>query len=184
MVTPLQMARVMAVIANGGKLVKPYLIDTVEARESEEVAFAQQPETTAVLDNTAAIEVIKAGLSQVVTSRAPFFGTAWRAMNDTVPLMGKTGTAQVAGFKERADNAAKLEKIPYEQRDHAWFIAAADDPEHPLVFVALCEHAGHGSESSVPIVRQIAIRIYKEVLHRDDRAGQEEQKTGQEEPKT
>ena len=177
MVTPLQMARVMAAIANGGKLVKPYLIDTVEARGSEEVAFAQQPETANVLNNAATVEIIKSGLSQVVTSRAPFYGTAWRAMNDTVPLMGKTGTAQVAGFKERADTAAKLEKIPYEQRDHAWFISAVDDPEHPLVIVAFCEHAGHGSESSVPIVRQIAIRIFKEVLHPGDEASEEESKT-------
>ncbi len=56
----------------------------------------------------------------------------------SVPVAGKTGTAEVAG-----------------EQPHSWFAAAApaDDPEY--VVVAVVEEGGHGSEVAAPIVRRI-----------------------------
>ncbi len=157
--TPLQMARVIAAIANGGTLVTPYLIQSIETPESAEPLFRQRPAQEHALDDAAALDLVREGLRRAVNSRQPFYGTAWQAKNDIVPLIGKTGTAQVVGFRERADTQEKLEKIPFEQRDHAWFVAATDDPEEPLVIVVFCEHGGHASESAVHVAREVAKRI-------------------------
>jgi penicillin-binding protein 2 len=159
LVTPLQMARVVSAVVNGGDLVTPYLVESVENPEGEKISFGRNLERPRALQNSHALEMVQEGLRQAITSRSPFFGTGWRAKNDTVAILGKTGTAQVAVFKERADTAEELERIPYEQRDHAWFTGAIDGPEEPLVIVVFCEHSGHGSESAVPVARELAIRI-------------------------
>jgi cell division protein FtsI/penicillin-binding protein 2 len=112
-----------------------------------------------ILLNDAALEIVREGLKQAVNSRQPFYGTAWRAKNDVVPLLGKTGTAQVAKFRERAETKDALEKIPYEQRDHGWFVSAIETVDEPLVITVFCEHAGHASESAVIVVREIAKRL-------------------------
>jgi penicillin-binding protein 2 len=73
--------------------------------------------------------------------------------------MGKTGTAQVVAFKERAETKEQLMEVPYKHRDHAWFVAVTEDTEKKLVILAFCEHGGHASESAVPVVREIAKKI-------------------------
>ena len=161
LVTPLQMARVIAAVVNGGTLVGPYLIESIETPRGEDVWLRRQPPREDALDDTAAIEVIREGLREAVNSRQPYYGTGWRARNEVVSIIGKTGTAQVSRFKERADTDEKLEKIPYERRDHSWFAAAIENAGQRLVIVAFCEHGGHASESAVPIVREIAKRISK-----------------------
>ncbi len=163
LVTPLQLARAFAAVVNGGRLMRPRIMDSVSISLDGEIpAMRFESVEDGVLGNTAALEVIREGLRQAVYSRKPFFGTAWRAKNEAVELIGKTGTAQVVAFKERADTEEKLKKVRYEHRDHAWFVAATEGTREPLVILALCEHAGHASESAVPIVREIAKRIVQE----------------------
>ncbi|MBI4830616.1 MAG: hypothetical protein HY801_03480, partial [Candidatus Lindowbacteria bacterium] len=154
-------ARVIAAVVNGGKIVTPYLIDRVEGSEGLEVVHKGESGQAATLDNSRAMEVVREGLRQAIDSRQPFYGTAWRARNEAVPLIGKTGTAQVAKLRVRAETRAELDRIPYELRDHSWFAAAIDDPSEPMVIVVLCEHAGHASESAVVIVSKIAQEIMK-----------------------
>jgi penicillin-binding protein 2 len=157
--TPLQVAQAYATLANDGTLVRPYVIESVRTASNDAVLFKRNLSIERTLENTKALEIIREGLRQAVYARKPFYGTAWRAKNETIELMGKTGTAQVVGFKERAETPEELEKIPYKYRDHSWFAAIIESPEEPLVIVALCEHSGHASESAVPIVREIARRI-------------------------
>ncbi len=172
--TPLQMARVMATVVNGGRLVRPYVIDSIETPGNRDVLIKKYPLTESALDDHPTMQIIREGLAQAVTSRKPFYGTAWRAANKETPLIGKTGTAQVVGFTERADTKEKLELIPYEHRDHSWFLAAIEKSGKPLVIVVFCEHGGHASESAVVIASGIAQRISKlDVLmvERTDREG-------------
>jgi penicillin-binding protein 2 len=76
-VTPLQMARLYAAVANGGWLVTPHLVE----RPVQRVWLGLKPET---------LQVLRQGLRQVVTD-----GTA-KVLNDPSlpPVAGKTGTAE------------------------------------------------------------------------------------------
>lgn len=159
LVTPMQLACAYAATVNGGRLVRPYLIESIQRLGGEEVMLKYTPLQEHTIDNEEALKIIRVGLRQSIYSRTPFYGTGWRARNEIVSLIGKTGTAQVASFRERADTEEKLKKIPYKERDHAWFVAVTEHAEEELVIVALCEHGGHASESAVPIVREIAKRI-------------------------
>ena len=161
LVTPLQLARAYAAIANGGKLMRPYLIRGVETPGEEQPLMRNIPAQVGSLDNAEAIKLVVEGLQMAVTSRKPFYGTGWRARNKTVSLMGKTGTAQVVSFKERTETKEQLAKVPYKHRDHAWFVVVTENTKERLVIVALCEHGGHASDSAVPIVREIAIKVAK-----------------------
>ena len=161
LVTPLQLARAYAALVNGGRLMRPYLINRVLTPEGGEVLFEQEPSQEGAITNDEALKLIEEGLRQAIYARKPFFGTGWRAKNKVVSLIGKTGTAQVVSFVERAKTAEELEKVAYKHRDHAWFVAVTEDTDQPIVILALCEHGGHASESAVPIVREIAKRISK-----------------------
>lgn len=163
LVTPLQMARAYAAIANGGKLMRPYLIRGVSTPGDEQSLMRNVPSQEGALENVEALELIVEGLRGAINSRKPFYGTGWRAKNKTVALMGKTGTAQVVAFKERAETKEQLAEIPYKHRDHAWFVVVTEDTKEKLVILALFEHAGHASESTVPAVREIAIRVARVV---------------------
>ncbi len=130
LVTPVQMAREVAIIANGGKLVTPRVILRVEGEDTPEPVAAGhsiglRPET---------IEAIRKGMEAVV---APG-GTAVRILTDKYPIAGKTGTAQAPGG------------LP-----HAWFggYAPANDPK--LVVVVVIEHGGAGSQMAAPVARHV-----------------------------
>jgi penicillin-binding protein 2 len=128
--TPLQMAREVAVIANGGKLVIPRVILRVEGDESRPAP----PAATSVGLRPDTIAAIREGMKGVV---APG-GTASHIANDKYAIAGKTGTAQATGG------------LP-----HAWFggFAPADDPK--LVVVVVVEHGGGGSDVAAPIARHV-----------------------------
>jgi penicillin-binding protein 2 len=159
LVTPLQLARAYATLANGGKVIRPYVIEGVRDPGNEGIVYKHATEVERTLDNAKAMDIIREGLREAVVARTPFYGTAWRAQNETASIIGKTGTAQLVGFTERAETKEELERIPYEHRDHSWFAAIVETTGEPLVVVALCEHGGHASESAVPVVRGIAERL-------------------------
>jgi len=129
LVTPLQVAREVAVVANGGWLVQPHLLVSVEGEAEqprwERRSVGLRPETLAAL---------RAGMEAVV---APG-GTAHSIASPEYAIAGKTGTAEATGGEP-----------------HAWFAgyAPAEDPR--LVVVALVEHGGHGSATAAPIARRV-----------------------------
>ncbi len=133
LVTPLQLASVMAVVANGGERVTPHL-----------VRGSAQPAAPVEVDRVA-LEVVRRALWAVVNDR----GTGAQASTPVVEVSGKTGTVQVVEQKTWTDSAT----LPFEKRDHAWFAsyAPSDDPE--LVVVVFVEHGGKGSEQAAPLAR-------------------------------
>ncbi|MEO1163365.1 MAG: penicillin-binding transpeptidase domain-containing protein, partial [Chloroflexota bacterium] len=139
-VTPLQMARLYAGIANDGNLMRPYIVsETGILNQRTQVGT---PEVMATFDFTPnTLPTIRAGLCDVVTEN---FGTASHIFRtsqlvDTVGVCGKTGTAEDPG-----------DRLPF-----SWFAsyAPADEPE--IAVVVLVENAGDGSAIAAPITRQI-----------------------------
>jgi len=132
--TPLQMARVAAVIANGGLLVRPHLVRS--AAGMEPVNLGIQPST---------IEAVKAGMRAVVAE-----GTGWRARFQTIEVAGKTGSAQVVA-------KARLEKSPNapEIQPHGWFLCFAPADRPTIAMAVLVEHGRSGGESAAPVAHEI-----------------------------
>lgn len=108
--TPLQMAMVAAGLANGGLVMKPYVVDEAQSADFDVLDKAEPEELSQAVSSTTAREVTKLMVSTVDN------GTAFPAAIPGISVAGKTGTAQ-AGATDRS---------PY-----AWFIsyAPADNPE-------------------------------------------------------
>jgi penicillin-binding protein 2 len=69
-------------------------------------------------------------------------------------VAGKTGTAQVVSLPEDEETAEERE-IPYEFRDHAWFLAVAPAEDPAIALAILVEHSGQGGGVAAPIARDI-----------------------------
>jgi len=138
LVTPIQMARMIAAIANGGHLVIPRLrlgpIDPGPRREFAP-SISMKPST---------LDAIKDGLSLVVNGGG---GTADAARVPGIEICGKTGTVQVIQQKK----AVKSENLAYNLRDHAWFIAFAPRENPKLALAIFVEHGGHGGSVAAPL---------------------------------
>ncbi len=142
--TPLQMAGMTAILANGGKRVTPHLRRDLPVPPPAPVGL-----------DAAALAQVREGLSAVVNEPG---GTAYgHARLPNVAIAGKTGTVQVIGQKVRT-NAFSL---PFRYRDHAWFtsFAPVDDPR--IVVAVFAEHGGKGSAVAAPLA-QALYRIYFE----------------------
>ncbi|MBU4353957.1 MAG: penicillin-binding protein 2 [Proteobacteria bacterium] len=144
--TPIQMARVVAAIANGGSVYKPYIVEKVESPAGE-ILYRAKPEVQSRLGaSPATLEVVRQSLVGVVND-----GTAKAARLPHIQVAGKTGTAQVVAMDR--DNPKKKQARGLE--DHAWFVAyaPADDPQ--VAVAVLVEHGGHGGSQAAPLASRV-----------------------------
>jgi penicillin-binding protein 2 len=146
-VTPIQVARSLASIVNGGKVFVPSLVRQVISSDNRILVDHREPEIEDKFEIDQSIySLLIESLVGVVNTPG---GTAGRAKLDpllNIVVGGKTGTAQVAALKFGTEG--KL-------NDHAWFagFAPADKPE--IVVVALAENGGHGGAVAAPIVQKV-----------------------------
>ncbi len=154
--TPIQQARMVAAIANGGWLVRP----RVTLPKGEDVVHKEKIPISA---NT--IKLIAESLRGVVNED---HGTGWRLRKGPYEYAGKTGTSQVIRMKrnEKWDN----NKIKIKHRDHGWFVAFApyDDPK--IAVAVISEHGGHGGEAAAPVAKQIMDAYLKKILPKEEDA--------------
>ncbi|MCF8066102.1 MAG: penicillin-binding protein 2 [Desulfarculaceae bacterium] len=154
LVTPLQMARMTAVVANGGMLVTPSLVKTVTPPGGEAVP-APEPVKARVPIAPEHLDTIAKGLSAVVNEP---HGTARLARLPGITVGGKTGTAQVVGLKFEKSFGAE-ENVPWKYRSHALFVAYAP-VENPTIAVGVVvEHGGHGGSAAGPVAAAV-MRAY------------------------
>jgi penicillin-binding protein 2 len=149
--TPLQVARAMAALVNGGRLLHPRIVSKVVASDGrilEQRSGASQVMRVVDID-PAILSEIKRGMIGVVEDKR---GTGKRAAlpkESGIGVGGKTGTAQVASRESGLDH-----------EDHAWFagFAPADNPQ--IVVVALVENGGHGGEVAAPVTRAVLMQYF------------------------
>jgi penicillin-binding protein 2 len=155
LVTPIQQARLVATVANGGMLLKPYLVRQIRDKDGRVIKeifpniqgkLESRPET---------LPLIRQALLGVVHEKR---GTGWRARLKSIKIAGKTGTVQVVALKRRA----KDEEIPYKHRDHAWFVAFAPYQNPEIAVAVIVEHGGHGGVAAAPIASKI-IEVYNKL---------------------
>ncbi len=145
LVTPLQMAFLMALIANEGECSRPHLLKYwYNPLKKEELHFYKSDKV--IIDVLPSVLVkIKKSLRDAVNGH---FATGYRAKVKGVTVAGKTGSAEV---------------IKKEHYTHAWFAGFApyDDPE--VAFACIVEFAGHGGSVAAPIIGDLLhYYFYKE----------------------
>lgn len=155
-VTPLQLARATATLANQGKVVTPFLVDKIaDARGSRPGPEIHKDTIPLKPDN---VNTVIEGMINVVHSPR---GTA-KGINSNIDyqIAGKTGTAQVLGIKQNAKYNEN--SIDFKFRDHALFIAfaPADDPK--IAVAVVVENGGHGGSVAAPIAGQVIKQFLQE----------------------
>ncbi len=143
-VTPIQMARAMAAIANGGWLVTPHVVSPDgTARTTSDIddrpSNLSRRRISGLSD--AAIERVQESLRAVVMEQ---YGTGYKTVRlDEVAIAGKTGTAETAPGKP----------------DHAWFAGYVPAEKPQYAFAVVFEHGGSGSRVAGPVARELVRKM-------------------------
>ncbi len=154
LVTPLQLATAVTVIANRGKWVAPRLLKSGSNRLDD------MPESfrdiNLVPDHV--WQLIISGMEKVVHRGNQVYGengTAWAYMGRGIKyrMAGKSGTAQVVGIKQ--GEVYKDEDLEERQKKHAWFVAFAPVDNPVIALAVLLENGGGGSSIAGPVARQV-----------------------------
>ncbi|HKY84118.1 MAG TPA: penicillin-binding transpeptidase domain-containing protein [Anaerolineales bacterium] len=138
-VTPLQVARFIAALGNGGTLYQPQMVERIQNAEGV-VSHQFEPVAQGTLPlSEATLAVVQEAMGMVVNSPR---GTAYRRfLNFPITLYGKTGTAE-SGIED----------------PHAWFGGYTDEGREDkpdIAVVVLAENQGQGSEWAAPIFRRV-----------------------------
>jgi penicillin-binding protein 2 len=156
LVTPLQMARFYALIANGGKLVTPHLAEDVEQSGSNGQPlrvlrrFGAQPPQPVNVDPTA-LRYVQYGLEEAthasIGTSSGVFG------NFKVDIAGKTGSAEEFVHVKGLPNALKL--------NQSWWCGYGPFDSPTIVVCAVIENGGHGGSAAAPA----ALKVFEQYFH-------------------
>ncbi|MBR5614166.1 MAG: peptidoglycan glycosyltransferase [Clostridia bacterium] len=138
--TPMEMAVICSAIANGGEIIRPYLVDSITKNETVVKSSKEKVLGRAISEECA--EYVKERMIETVNE-----GTGTKARISGVTVAGKTGTAENEN-----------------EKDHAWFVgfAPAETPE--IAVAVILENDGRsGGDSAAPIARNVMSRYLSSV---------------------
>ncbi len=143
--TPLQLASMTASLVNGGKLLRPRLL--------------QEEKSTPLDISREHLDLVRLGMETVVNGPR---GTARgsRIADEDFLMAGKTGTAQVRKITIRGQDQST---IPWKQRHHALFVGYAPMESPKYVCAVVIEHGGGGSKAAAPVARDLLLKT-KELM--------------------
>lgn len=159
--TPLQLANMMAGVANGGTLYKPRLLKYVEGQDGS-ILEKSEPE---ILHQTKwsshNLDLVKKGLRAVLQKED---GTAHQNWTPGIDAAGKTGSAQVVRYTDETRFKGNCASWPRRFRIHGLFVAFApvDDPKIAVAVIA--EHSCGGTIGAAPM----AMAMIKKYLQKLD----------------
>ena len=112
-------------------------------------------------------ENVKFVLEAMFGSTNEVRGTSYRSRIDDpkYQFAGKTGTAQVKKITEKArELELKTEQIPYEERDHALYVAFGPYKKPRYALSIIVEHGGSGSKTAAPMAKE----LFKLIIDREE----------------
>jgi penicillin-binding protein 2 len=154
LVSPLQAARMMSAVANGGYLYTPTLLKQTRNRETGKIATFSPERKPRVNIDADALQAVRDALAGVVAEPG---GTGHGAQTPFATVAGKTGTAQVVAQKVAGRHLAT------EATDHAWFVAYAPVDAPKIAVAVLVEHGGHGGAAAAPVAKSVIEEYLKNV---------------------
>ena len=182
--TPLQLCLMTAQLANGGFKIYPTLVSNKNQESIEKIKYkmAQNLITEEKYDSSIIRtaeeffnpgekdykklfrnqENVKFVLEAMFASTNQWNGTSYKSRieDPKYQFAGKTGTAQVKKItEEQRELDLETSQIPYDDRDHAWFVAFGPykNPRYSIsVFV---EHGGSGSKAAAPLAKQVIKKV-------------------------
>ncbi len=145
--TPIQLCLMTAQIANGGYKIYPHIMANKNQFPNDKF--------TPLYENSKNISIVQ---DAMFGSTNEVMGTSYRSrINDPkYQFAGKTGTVQVKKITERdRELDLKTFEIPYEERDHALYVAYGPykNPRYALSIVV--EHGGNGSTAAAPMAKKL-----------------------------
>jgi penicillin-binding protein 2 len=168
LVTPLQLARATAIIANDGLAASPRLVKAVREGASSAAAAAEASVFTKLDLRADHLALVKDAMHAVTQPG----GTAARAADKAeYAFAGKTGTAQVIGVKQTERYVES--RVAERHRDHALFIAYAPADKPTIALAVIVENGGHGGSTAAPIARAV-LDFYLLGKHPGQSAAEEE----------
>ena len=146
--TPIQLCLMTAQIANGGYKIYPHIvIDKNTDQPSDKYSKLYQ--------NSKNIKIVQ---DAMFGSTNEVMGTSYRSrINDPkYQFAGKTGTAQVKKITEKdRELDLKTFEIPYEERDHALYVAFGPYKNPRYALSIIVEHGGNGSTTAAPMAKEL-----------------------------
>jgi penicillin-binding protein 2 len=143
MVTPLQLARAYAALANGGALVTPHVGGRIVGVNGKTVERIKPPPKRQLKISDETRSVILDGLYRAAMEPG---GTSYSVMGGfPFPVAGKTGTAERGEGRE----------------DQSWYSVVAPYRDPEIVVTVTVESGGFGVESAAPIARDILERYFQ-----------------------
>jgi penicillin-binding protein 2 len=146
--TPLQLARGVAAIADGGVMRRPHLVAEQRAGFDAPWQPLPQPAPLRISDRADHVRVVQEGMEMTVTmgtAASVFRGSAYHSA-------GKTGTAQVVN---RSTVAVNPKSLPLWKRHRALYIGYAPAESPTIAVAVMVEGGGYGASTAAPIARKV-----------------------------
>ncbi len=154
--TPIQLCLMTAQIANGGHKIYPKLIlENNKRKEDKFISLVKNPNNVRFVQDA------------MFSSTNEIRGTSYRSRidNPKYQFAGKTGTAQVKRItKMDRELDLKTSEIPYEERDHALYIAFGPYKNPRYSLSILIEHGGSGGTVAAPLAK----KLFKKIIDRHE----------------
>jgi len=154
--TPIQLCLMTAQIANGGYKIYPRIVANDESQYEDKF--------TPLYKNSRNIKIIQ---DAMFSSTNEVRGTSYRSRLDDskYQFAGKTGTSQVKKITERdRELDLKTFQIPYEERDHALYIAFGPYKNPRYALSIIIEHGGSGGTVAAPLAKE----LFKMIIDRHE----------------
>ena len=158
--TPIQLCLMTAQIANGGYKIKPKILTNDNLLTSSKVNKAMQDSDLnqtyiPLFNDRKNIKIIQ---DAMFSSTNELRGTSYKSRIDDpkYQFAGKTGTAQVKRISKRERELdLKTFQIPYEERDHALYVAFGPYVSPRYALSIIVEHGGSGSIAAAPMAKEL-----------------------------
>ena len=156
--TPMQLCLMTAQLANGGYKIEPKIVVDEFNKKVRKDSFKK------LFDNEKNIKIIH---DSMYSSTNEVMGTSYssRINNPKYRFAGKTGTAQVKRItEEQRELDLETSQIPYDDRDHALYVAFGPYKNPRYALSIIIEHGGSGSSTAAPMAK----KLFKLIIDRHE----------------